>query len=91
VCSASGSRRTRRSPSESAATLSDERPANAIAERREPRGNYITLLAKDFLRVIVLGGFRNSPDLEGRMDWAHKGRVLVYERSPTCSVGQRRR
>ncbi|OAI40150.1 hypothetical protein AYO39_01980 [Actinobacteria bacterium SCGC AG-212-D09] len=43
--------------------------------------SHITLLAKDFLRVLfVLEGFRRRPDLEGRMDWAGKNRVLVYER-----------
>lgn len=43
---------------------------------------HITLLAKDFLRVLfVLEGFRSRPDLEAKMDWGDKGRVLVYERS----------
>jgi len=42
---------------------------------------HITLLAKDFLRCLfVLEGFQRRADLEGRMDWANKGRVLVYER-----------
>ncbi len=42
---------------------------------------HITLLAKDFVRCLfVLEGFRRRPDLEERMDWAGKGRVLVYER-----------
>jgi SAM-dependent methyltransferase len=42
---------------------------------------HITLLNKDFLRCLfVLEGFRSRPDLEERMDWANKGRVLVYER-----------
>lgn len=42
---------------------------------------HITLLSKDFLRVLfVLEGFKRRPDLEQRMDWANKGRVLVYER-----------
>jgi SAM-dependent methyltransferase len=42
---------------------------------------HITLLAKDFLRCLfVLEGFRRRADLEDRMDWAEKGRVLVYER-----------
>jgi SAM-dependent methyltransferase len=41
---------------------------------------HITLLTKDFLRVLfVLEGFRSRPDLEQRMDWGDKGRVLVYE------------
>jgi SAM-dependent methyltransferase len=43
---------------------------------------HVTLLAKDFLRVLfVLEGFRRRDDLEQRMDWGGKGRVLVYERS----------
>lgn len=42
---------------------------------------HITLLNKDLLRCLfVLEGFRSRPDLEERMDWARKGRVLVYER-----------
>jgi SAM-dependent methyltransferase len=42
---------------------------------------HITLLAKDFLRCLfVLEGFRRRAELEERMDWAGKGRVLVYER-----------
>jgi 2-polyprenyl-3-methyl-5-hydroxy-6-metoxy-1,4-benzoquinol methylase len=42
---------------------------------------HITLLAKDFLRaLLVLEGFRSRADLEQRLDWAGKGRVLVYER-----------
>ncbi|HZT46147.1 MAG TPA: class I SAM-dependent methyltransferase [Gaiellaceae bacterium] len=44
---------------------------------------HVTLLAKDFLRCLfVLEGFRRRDDLETRMDWAGKGRVLVYERQP---------
>lgn len=43
---------------------------------------HITLLSKDFLRCLfVLEGFRRRPDLEQRMDWADKRRVLVYERA----------
>jgi 2-polyprenyl-3-methyl-5-hydroxy-6-metoxy-1,4-benzoquinol methylase len=43
---------------------------------------HVTLLAKDFLRCLfVLEGFRRREDLEERMDWAGKGRVLVYERA----------
>lgn len=42
---------------------------------------HITLLNKEFLRCLfVLEGFRSRPDLERRMDWGKKGRVLVYER-----------
>ena len=43
--------------------------------------SHITLLAKDFLRVLfVLEGFKRRADLEAQMDWAGKNRVLVYER-----------
>jgi 2-polyprenyl-3-methyl-5-hydroxy-6-metoxy-1,4-benzoquinol methylase len=43
--------------------------------------SHVTLLAKPFLRCLfVLEGFRSRPDLEQRMDWAGKGRVLVYQR-----------
>jgi 2-polyprenyl-3-methyl-5-hydroxy-6-metoxy-1,4-benzoquinol methylase len=42
---------------------------------------HITLLNKAFLRCLfVLEGFRRRSDLEQRMDWADKRRVLVYER-----------
>jgi SAM-dependent methyltransferase len=42
---------------------------------------HITLLTKDFVRCLfVLEGFRRRADLEDRMDWAGKRRVLVYER-----------
>ena len=37
---------------------------------------------KDLLRTLfVLEGFRRRADLEERMDWGNKGRVLVYERA----------
>jgi hypothetical protein len=43
---------------------------------------HITLLNKDLLRALfVLEGFRVREDLEARMDWGGKGRVLVYERA----------
>lgn len=42
---------------------------------------HITLLNKDMLRLMfVLEGCRSRPDLEARMDWAGKGRVLVLEK-----------
>jgi SAM-dependent methyltransferase len=42
---------------------------------------HITLLNKDFLRLLfVLEGCRSRPDLEARMDWLNKGRVLVLEK-----------
>jgi SAM-dependent methyltransferase len=42
---------------------------------------HITLLSKDLVRaMLVLEGFGRRADLEEAMDWAGKGRVLVYER-----------
>jgi SAM-dependent methyltransferase len=42
---------------------------------------HITLLSKDMLRLLfVLEGFARRADLEARLDWAGKNRVLVYER-----------
>ena len=44
--------------------------------------SHITLLNKDMLRLMfVLEGCRSRPDLEAKMDWGHKGRVLVLEKS----------
>jgi len=43
--------------------------------------SHITLLNKDMLRLMfVLEGCRSRPDLEARMDWGKKGRVLVLEK-----------
>lgn len=43
--------------------------------------SHITLLNKDMLRLMfILEGCRSRPDLESRMDWGHKGRVLVMEK-----------
>lgn len=45
--------------------------------------SHITLLNKDFLRLLfVLEGCRSRPDLEAKMDWGQKGRVLVLEKTP---------
>jgi SAM-dependent methyltransferase len=45
--------------------------------------SHITLLNKEFLRCLfVLEGFKRRPDLEERLDWADKRRVLVYEKTP---------
>jgi SAM-dependent methyltransferase len=42
---------------------------------------HITLMTKELLRCLfILEGFKSRPDLEERMDWARKHRVLVYER-----------
>ncbi len=44
--------------------------------------SHITLLNKDMLRLLfVLEGCRSRPDLEARMDWGGKGRVLVLEKA----------
>ena len=43
--------------------------------------SHITLLNKDFLRVLfVLEGSRRCQELESKIDWMGKGRVLVYEK-----------
>jgi hypothetical protein len=43
--------------------------------------SHITLLNKDLLRLFfVLEGFRQRKDLEDRIDWMGKGRVMVYEK-----------
>ncbi len=43
--------------------------------------SHITLLNKDMLRLMfVLEGCRSRADLEARMDWGNKGRVLVLEK-----------
>ena len=42
---------------------------------------HISLLNQDFLRTLfVLEGCKRRADLEARMDWQQKGRVLVYEK-----------
>lgn len=44
--------------------------------------SHITLLNKDMLRLLfILEGCRSRPDLEARMDWGRKGRVLVLEKA----------
>ena len=43
--------------------------------------SHITMMNKDLLRLMfVLEGFRRREDLENRIDWMGKGRVLVYEK-----------
>ena len=42
---------------------------------------HITCMNKDMLRLMfVLQGFKRRADLEARMDWLTKSRVLVYEK-----------
>lgn len=44
---------------------------------------HITRMNKDLLRLMfVLEGFRCRPDLEAKIDWLGKGRVMVYEKAP---------
>jgi cytidyltransferase-like protein len=51
--------------------------------------SHITLLNKDLLRLFfVLEGFRQRKDLEDRIDWMGKGRVLVYEKHATTPNSQ---
>lgn len=43
---------------------------------------HITVMNKNMLRLMfVLSGFKRREDLENRMDWMGKKRVLVYERA----------
>lgn len=43
---------------------------------------HISIMPQDWLRhLFVLEGFKRRADLEARMDWQQKGRVLVYERA----------
>jgi 2-polyprenyl-3-methyl-5-hydroxy-6-metoxy-1,4-benzoquinol methylase len=45
--------------------------------------SHITLLNKDMLRLMfILEGCRSRSDLEAKMDWGNKGRVLVLEKLP---------
>lgn len=54
----------------------------AVTTDFETDPTHVTLMTKDFLRVLfVLEGFKRRPDLEERLDWGGKGRVLVYERA----------
>lgn len=42
---------------------------------------HITCLNRDFMRVLfVLEGMRSRSDLEQKMDWLNKGRVMVFEK-----------
>ncbi|MEQ1895995.1 MAG: class I SAM-dependent methyltransferase [Vicinamibacterales bacterium] len=46
---------------------------------------HITLLNKDLLRLMfILEGCKSRPDLEARMDWGGKGRVIVVEKLPAA-------
>lgn len=53
----------------------------SVADDKETDPTHITVLNKDFLRTLfVLEGFRRRADLEDKMDWLKKNRVLVYEK-----------
>jgi hypothetical protein len=42
---------------------------------------HITCMSKDLMRMLfVLEGFCSRPDLEEKMDWQQKGRVMVFEK-----------
>ena len=59
-------------------------PANLLdlTTEFETDPTHITLMTKELLRTLfVLEGFVRRPDLEERMDWLDKRRVLVYERA----------
>lgn len=52
-----------------------------VDDRDDYDPTHCTMPTKDFLRsLLVLHGFRCRPDLEEKMDWQERGRVLVYER-----------
>ena len=52
----------------------------ATADDLDP--THISIMPKSWLRhLFILEGFKSRPDLEIRLDWQHKGRVLVYERA----------
>jgi cytidyltransferase-like protein len=52
-----------------------------VATDFETDPTHITCMNKDMLRLMfVLQGFRRRADLEARMDWLNKNRVLVYEK-----------
>ncbi len=53
----------------------------SITDQPDVDPTHITLLTKNFLRLLfVLEGCCSRPDLEARMDWLSKGRVLVFEK-----------
>jgi SAM-dependent methyltransferase len=53
-----------------------------VTDERHVDPSHITLLNKDFLRLLfVLEGFKQRPDLERAMDHMGKNRVLVYEKT----------
>lgn len=52
-----------------------------VTDEKHVDPSHITLLTKDLMDLLfVLQGMKRRPDLEKRMDWLNKGRVLVYEK-----------
>jgi SAM-dependent methyltransferase len=55
-----------------------------VSTQDELDPSHITMMNKDLLRLFfVLEGFRQRKDLEDKIDWMGKGRVLVYEKVAT--------
>lgn len=51
-----------------------------VADHDDLDPTHITMLTRPFLRALfLLHGCRSRPDLEARMDWQQKNRVLVFE------------
>lgn len=60
-----------------------QQPANMVDVTTEFHVDptHVSLLNKEFMRVLfLLEGCKSRPDLEARMDWMNKGRVLVFEK-----------
>lgn len=53
-----------------------------VTHERHVDPTHITAMHKDLLRLMfILEGFKRRPDLEARMDWLNKHRVLVYQQA----------
>lgn len=53
----------------------------SVSDDKAMDPSHITVFNQDFLRLLfILRGFARRPDLERRMDWLNKQRVLVYEK-----------
>lgn len=52
-----------------------------VTDERDEDPSHITLMNKDLLRLLfILEGYLCRPDLEEKIDWLKKGRVLVYQK-----------
>jgi cytidyltransferase-like protein len=61
-----------------------------ITDERHVDPTHITVMTKELLRVMfILEGFKSRPDLEQRIDWLNKGRVLVYEKQKAEGGGRK--